>query len=139
MKRPVLLFAVSAVLCSAGAMAAEPAPEPAADQAMVAGIDARTGKLRQLSDAEVAELSSKAQQQSSVQARSTTNAAWAAMPQTAAEAEKTLRVLPNGLSVATLPLSAMHSMTAQIGADGKVVISESSDDGHAHATQEVSE
>ena len=62
MKRPVLLFAVSAVLCSAGAMAAEPAPEPAADQAMVAGIDARTGKLRQLSDAEVAELSSKAQQ-----------------------------------------------------------------------------
>ena len=74
-----------------------------------------------------------------MQARSTTNAAWAAMPQTAAEAEKTLRVLPNGLSVATLPLSAMHSMTAQIGADGKVVISESSDDGHAHATQEVSE
>lgn len=139
MKRPVLLFAVSAVLCSAGAMAAEPAPEPAADQAMVVGIDARTGKLRQLSDAEVAELSNQAQQQSRLQVRSTTNAAWAAMPQTSAEAEKTLKVLPNGLSVATLPLSAMHSMTAQIGTDGKVVISESSDEGHVHATQEVSE
>ena len=140
MKRPVLLFAVSAVLCSAGALAAEPAPAPAADQSMVVGIDARTGKLRQLTDAEVAELSSKAAQSSGVQARSSVNAAWAAIPQTSAEAERTLKVLPNGLSVATLPLSAMHSMTAQLDAEGKVVISESDHDhGHGPAATEVSE
>ena len=139
MKRPVLLFAVSAVLCSAGALAAEPAVTQAADQSMVVGIDARTGKLRQLTDAEVAELSSKAAQSSGVQARSSVNAAWAAIPQTTAEADKTLKVLPNGLSVATLPVSAMHSVTAQIGADGKIVISESSHDEHGHSSQEVSE
>lgn len=136
MKRSVLLFAVSAVMCSSSVMAAEPAP--AGDQAMVAGIDARTGKLRQLSDAEVAELSSQAQRQSAAQARSSTHPALAAIPQTAAEAEKTLRILPNGLSVASLPLSAMHSMTAELGADGKLVISES-EHGHAGGAQEVSE
>lgn len=138
MKRPVLLFAVSTVLSSAAALAAEPAP--VAGQAMVAGIDARTGKVRQLTDAEIAELSSKAQQESRLQVRSTANAAWAAIPQTGAEAERTLRVLPNGLSVATLPLSAMHSMTAQLDAEGKVVISESDHDhGHGPAATEVSE
>ena len=41
---------------SASALASEPQANPPAGQAMVAGIDARTGKLRQLSDAEVAEL-----------------------------------------------------------------------------------
>lgn len=138
MKRPVLLFAVSTVLSSTAALAAEPAP--AAGQAMVAGIDARTGKVRQLTDAEIAELSSKAQQENRLQVRSTANAAWAAIPQTGAEAERTLRVLPNGLSVATLPLSAMHSMTAQLDAEGKVVISESDHDhGHGPAATEVSE
>ena len=138
MKRPVLLFAVSTVLSSAAALAAEPAP--VAGQSMVAGIDARTGKVRQLTDAEIAELSSKAQQESRLQLRSTANAAWAAIPQTGAEAERTLRVLPNGLSVASLPLSAMHSMTAQLDAEGKVVISESDHDhGHGPAATEVSE
>lgn len=139
MKRPVLLFAASAVMCSASALASEPAANPPAGQAMVAGIDARTGKLRQLSDAEVAELSRQAQSQvQSSQRVRAENAAWAALPQTAAEAEKTLRVLPNGLSVASLPVSAMHSMTAQLDADGKLVISES-DHGHGPGSQEVGE
>ena len=137
MKRSALLV-ISAVMVSASALASEPAASPPSDQAMVAGIDARTGKLRQLSDAEVAELSRQAQQQGSVQSRSSVNAAWAAMPQTTAEADRTLRVLPNGLSVATLPVSAMHSVTAQLDANGKVVISESSH-GSAHGAQEVSE
>jgi len=137
MKRSVFAV-VSTLVFSASAMAHEPAAAAPTGQAMVAGIDARTGKLRQLSDAEVAELSSKAVQQSSLRVRSTGNAAWAAMPQTAADADKTLRVLPNGLSVATLPVSAMHSMTAQMDAHGKVVISESGHD-HAHGAQEVSE
>lgn len=138
MKRPVLLFAVSAVMGSASALASEPQANPPAGQAMVAGIDARTGKLRQLSDAEVAELSRQTQTQSSAQARGTTNAALAAMPQTTAEADKTYRVLSNGLSVASLPLSAMHSLTAQLDADGKLVINES-DHGHGPGRQEVGE
>lgn len=141
MKRPVLLFAVSAVMGSASALASEPAASPptasASEQAMVAGIDARTGKLRQLSDAEVAELSRQAQVQSSQRVRSE-NAAWAALPQTTAEADRTLRVLPNGLSVATLPVSAMHSLTAQLDAEGKLVVSESGH-GHGPGSQEVGE
>lgn len=141
MKRPVLLFAVSAVMGSASALASEPAASPptasASEQAMVAGIDARTGKLRQLSDAEVAELSRQAPVQSSQRVRSE-NAAWAALPQTTAEADRTLRVLPNGLSVATLPVSAMHSLTAQLDAEGKLVVSESGH-GHGPGSQEVGE
>ena len=133
------LAVLGTALCSAGAWAQQPAPEPAAADAMMAGIDARTGKLRRLTDTEIAQLSAKAQSEAAAAARSgqRANAAWAAIPLTGAEAEKTLRVLPNGMSVASLPLSAMHSMSAQLNADGTLLITES--DAHPVAAQEVSE
>ena len=101
-------------------------------------IENRT-QLRRLTDTEIAQLSAKAQSEAAAAARSgqRANAAWAAIPLTGAEAEKTLRVLPNGMSVASLPLSAMHSMSAQLNADGTLLITES--DAHPVAAQEVSE
>lgn len=136
MKRSALIL-ISTVFFSSTALASEPMASPSTGQSMVAGIDARSGKLRQLSDAEVAELSRQAQSQGATRQR-IANAAWAAIPQTGAEAERTLRVLPNGMSVATLPLSAMNAMTARIDEQGVLQISES-DHEHAHAVQEVSE
>ena len=131
-------FAVlSTALCSASAWAQQPAPEPAAADAMMAGIDARTGKLRRLTDAEIAQLSAMSQADAATSAVQRSRAAAAGIPLTGAEAEKTVRMLPNGISVASLPLSAMHSMSAQLNEDGALVITES--DAHPVAAQEVSE
>lgn len=113
-----------------------------ASAAMTAGIDARTGKLRALTDAEVQALSAKAATgASAARARTTTDThpAWDRIPKTGAEAEKTLRMLPGGISVAELPLTAMHSMTVELDSSGKPRILEGDDTSAHHASQEVSE
>lgn len=111
--------------------------EPGA--AMTAGIDARTGKLRALSDAEIRALSAKAAADAAApRVRSATSSAWDRIPRTGAEAAKTVRILPNGMSVAELPLTAMHSMTVELDHNGQPTLHEG-EPGHAHATVEVTE
>ena len=107
--------------------------------AMTAGIDARTGKLRALTDAEIQALAAKAAADAAMpRMRTAAPSAWDRIPKTGAEAAKTLRVLPNGMSVAELPLSAMHSMTVELDPNGLPQL-HAGEPGHAHATVEVTE
>ena len=131
-------FAMLSVLALAASAHGQEVPaEPVAGNSMTVGIDARTGKLRALTDTEINALSAKAEVNAAAE-RAALPAAWKAIPKTGAEAEKTLRVLPNGMSVAELPLSAMHSLTVQMDDNGKPVVGEG-EDGHVHGSVEVSE
>lgn len=130
-------FAVLSVLAlSASAHGQEVPAEPVAGNSMTVGIDARTGKLRSLTDSEIQALS--AQAEKTTVSNSALPAAWRAMPKTGAEAEKTLRHLGNGMTVAELPLSALHSLTVSLDANGQPVIAEG-EDHHVPGTQEVTE
>ncbi|MGH8052857.1 MAG: post-PEP-CTERM-1 domain-containing protein [Stenotrophomonas sp.] len=91
---------------------------------MVAGIDAATGKLRTLTDAEIQALSNKANTMATSRSSATPNAAWAKMPQTEADAAKTFRRHANGMTSAELPVSSMSSLTAEIANDGSLTILE---------------
>ena len=131
-------FAVlSALAFAAGAHGQEVPAEPVAGNSMTVGIDARTGKLRSLTDSEIQALSAKVETAASVSSNELP-AAWKSMPKTAAEAEKTFRKLGNGMSVAQLPLTAMHSLTVHMDENGRPVIGEG-EEGHVPATGEVSE
>lgn len=138
---PTLLSSALALSVGFAAQASEP---PAADNAastqndVVVGIDPTTGKLRQLSDAEIQSLSDKANSMSrSARAAGTEpNAAWARMPQNSAQAEQTIRTHANGMSSAELPISAMNSLSVERDADGKVQVLENGAPA-SHGQQEV--
>ncbi len=136
--KPLLLLPALA-LAAASVMASEPpAAEQTADNGMVAGIDAKTGKLRKLSDSEIRALSDKANAMPAA-ARSSAgaNAAWARIPQTGADASKTLRLQSNGMTTADLPLSSLNALSVQRAADGSVQLLENGA-AVSHDRQEVS-
>lgn len=138
---PALLLAGLAVSACLQAQAAEPQAtqaQAAADtgNAVMVGIDARTGKLRPLSPAEVRALAGKAaamQRQGVAATRNT--------PRTMDEARLTQRRHPNGAMSIRAPLSTMTYMQATRAADGSLRIGETNGDAQpvAPQTQEVSE
>ncbi len=144
--KTILLSSALSLGISAIAYAAEPpasdAPTPPAENGMVAGIDPTTGKLRTLTDSEIRALTDKANEmapaaRSAAAARTTTNAAWAKIPQDSAQATATLRNHANGMSSAELPLSAMSSLTVERAADGSVQVLENGVPPPSHGRQEV--
>lgn len=142
--KTTLLLSALALGISATAYAAEPpaSETPTAENGMVAGIDPATGKLRTLTDSEIRALTDKANEmtpaaRSASAARTTTNAAWAKMPQNSAQATATIRSHANGMSSAELPLSAMNALTVERAADGSVQILENGAPPPSHGRQEV--
>ena len=116
---PALLLAGLAVSACLQAQAAEPqANQPQAavgtDNAMMAGIDARTGKLRPLTPAEASALSAKAA------AMPRGRNAFATMPRTDAQVRATVRHHASGSTSARAPLSSMSQITVTRGADGQL-------------------
>lgn len=127
MKPAMTLFQLAALLLApcfhseAATPNAQHHPQATTQGAMVAGIDADTGKLRQLSDAEILALSIKAN--SAIPANAG-NSPYASMPRTAAAARKRMRNHGNGVSTVDLPLSTLTWLTAAIGEDNQIEISE---------------
>ncbi|WP_313494217.1 hypothetical protein [Stenotrophomonas sp.] len=143
MAKPSLLLSALALTASLSVQAHEPPtdgnPSSPTESGMVAGIDAKTGKLRKLTDTEIRALSDKANAMPSAsRSAAGANAAWARIPQTGTEAAKTIRLQSNGMSTADLPLSAMNSLSIERTATGEVRILENGDP-LSHGRQEVSE
>ena len=138
---PALLLAGLAVSACLQAQAAEPqANQPQAavgiDNAMMVGIDARTGKLRPLTPAEARALSAKAanmQRQGIAHARSA--------PRTMEDARATQRRNANGAMSIRAPLSTVTYVQATRSADGRLSIGETQGDSQPVVPQssEVSE
>ena len=143
MAKPSLFLSALALSASLSVQAHEPPtdgnPSTPTESGMVAGIDAKTGKLRKLSDTEIRALSDKANAMPTTsRSAAGTNAAWARIPQTGADAAKTIRMQSNGMSTADLPLSAMNSLSIERNAAGEVQILENGAP-LSHSRQEVSE
>lgn len=109
-----------------------------AENAMIVTIDARTGKLRVATDAEIAALSAAAAAQPAGRVSSAAQRSWSNMPQTATEAAATMRTRPGKGMAMRVPLSAMSSWSAGVDSEGRLQVDEG---GHAAAEQttEVSE
>lgn len=108
----------------------------AADNQVMVGIDPKTRQLRQLTAAEMRDLSERAAAMPKHSA-----AQWDRAPRTAAEAQATLRKHAGGGMSMRVPVSAMSALTVQQDASGQLHYSEN-DHGHENvpqAAQEVSE
>jgi len=135
--KPLLLLPFALAVASVSASEHTPAGQ-AVDNSMVAGIDARTGKLRKLTDTEIRALSDKANTMAPAsRSAAAGNAAWARIPQTGAEASKTLRLQANGMTTADLPLSSLNALSVERAADGSVQLLENGTS-VSDARQEVS-
>jgi hypothetical protein len=99
------------------------------------GIDPATGRLRNLTPEESAALSKVLTQKRTP----VDSARYGRAPADNAAAARTVRKSANGTVSARVPQSAMPLVTARIGADGKVVISESGHTNAAPAAREVKE
>lgn len=94
-----------------------------AQSSLTAGMDAGTGMLRTLSDDEILALSVKAN--ALTPANSAGLGRHVSMPRTAATARKTMRRHANGVTTVDLPLSTLNLLTASIGRNGQLLVSES--------------
>ena len=138
---PALLLAGLAVSACLQAQAAEPQATQAqaaigADNAVMVGIDAKTGKLRPLTATEARALAAKAAAMPR-QARSSSIKA----PRTPEEARATIRRHANGTMSMRAPLSSMSAVQVVRAADGSLQFSEGDADAPSVAaqSQEVSE
>lgn len=128
MNHSKITLSVAAGFCFAlSAQAQQPpssdAPEPQAPAIKVA-IDPATGRIRNLTPEESAALSSiPAQKRSAADA-----ARYGSAPADNAAAALTVRKAANGSVSVRVPQSAMTQLNARVGADGRIVLSES---GHA--------
>jgi hypothetical protein len=118
---PALLLAGLAVSACLQAQAAEVQPnQPQAaagtDNAVMVGIDAKTGKLRPLTAAQARALSAKA----ASMPRGPIHGAFARVPRTDAQVRATVRHHASGITSARAPLSSMSQITVTRGADGKL-------------------
>lgn len=131
----VLLFAGLAVAACLQAQAAEPQAAAGADNAAMVGIDAKTHHLRPLTAGEAKSLATRAAAMQR-QSRSVAKA-----PRTPAEARATLRRHGGHSASMRVPTSALSSVVATRGADGKLRVSETGGDAAPTSpkTQEVSE
>lgn len=122
---PWLLLAGLTV--TAAAHAGEPASADAGfTPGMKAAIDPVTGKLRQPTAAEMSALQVKAAQNLS--------GVRSSAPRNEAEAQQTLRRLPNGGYKIRVPQDRMSTLTATVQADGSVRVGHGSDDTSHEAT-----
>lgn len=108
------------------------------DNSVVVSIDARTGKLRAATDAEINALSADAAAASSARATGAAQRSWSKMPQTAADAASTMRTTSGKGMAMRVPLSAMSSWSAGVDSNGNLHVDEGGHTAGAHAT-EVSE
>lgn len=118
---PALLLAGLAVSACLQAQAAEPQanqPQAAAgaDNAVMVGIDAKTGKLRPLTAAQARALSAKADRMP----RGRVHDAFARVPRTDAQVRASVRHHASGTTSARAPLSSMSQITVTRGADGQL-------------------
>ncbi|GAA5001294.1 hypothetical protein FNZ56_09975 [Pseudoluteimonas lycopersici] len=136
---PALLLAGLAVSACLQAQAAEPQttqPEATADtsNAVMVGIDARTGKLRPLTAAEARTLSARAA------AMPRGHGSFAAIPRTDAQSRATVRRHANGGVSVRVPLSTMNQISVTRDAEGRLQTNEGSPGDNAPVVkQEVSE
>lgn len=138
---PALLLAGLAVSACLQAQAAEPQtaqPQATADagNAVMVGIDAKTGKLRPLTAGEARALAARA----AAMPRDK-HSPFATMPRTDAEVRATVRRHANGGASARAPLSSMSQISVVRGADGRLQSYEGApgDAVPAATQQEVSE
>ena len=132
---PALLLGGLALAACLQAHAAEPqATQPGATadtgNAIMVGIDARTGKLRPLTAAEVRALSAKAANMQRQPVASTRKA-----PRTPAEARATMRRHANGMISMRAPLSSLTTVQAVQAADGSLQFTENDGDAPAASAQ----
>ena len=118
----------SMALCAhAGGQNVDPHTTPptaaAGNSGVVVGIDAKTGKLRPLSDAEIQQLS-QAADRAMPAARRGANDPFSKMPRTGVEARATMRMNAKGMMTMQVPESAMSSLSATRAADGSISFSE---------------
>lgn len=120
------------------AQASEPQTSAPAEQSasneVTVGIDAKTGKIRQLSASEIRALQVKA----AAMPTNRTLGTRANRVMTPADARKTMRKSATGMSM-RVPESAMSSMSVTQDTNGQLHFSESPDDQPAQAKQEVTE
>lgn len=119
---------LTALTVGVAAHAGEPAAAGTGDDTdtavgMVAAIDPATGKLRQPTAVEMRALQVKAAQNRTGVRNS--------MPRNEAEAQQTLRKLPNGGYRIRVPEDRMSTVTATVQADGNVLV------GHDGSEQEA--
>ncbi|MFT3897367.1 MAG: hypothetical protein QM719_06685 [Thermomonas sp.] len=138
---PALLLAGLAVSACLQAQAAEPQanqPQAAVDtgNAVMVGIDAKTGKLRPLTANEAKALAARA---AAMPRQNVANAKRA--PRTPAEARATMRRHPNGAISMRAPLSSLTTVQAVRAADGSLQVIENDGDSPTAVpqTKEVSE
>jgi hypothetical protein len=101
---------------------------------MRAGIDRNTGCFRELTPAEVQELSARGNGRGELMAM--LRRGGVSQPETAAEAEAAKIVLPNGAEIMPVPLDLMVSLEARIDADGNVVTGHSDHSIDQHSAKE---
>lgn len=136
---PALLLAGLAVSACLQAQAAEPQatqPQAAADtaNAVMVGIDAKTGKLRPLTATEARALAAKAAAMPRGRGSS-----FAAIPRTDAESRRTVRHHANGGVSVRVPLSTMNEISVSRDAEGRLRSSEGSPGSAVPTKQEVSQ
>lgn len=137
---PALLLAGLAVSACLQAQAAEPQATQAqaaigADNAVMVGIDAKTGKLRPLTAAQARALSAKAA------AMPRGQNVFAGVPRTDAQVRASVRHHASGTTSARAPLSSMSQISVTRGADGQLQAREGApgDAASTPAQQEVSQ
>ncbi|MGV8961349.1 MAG: post-PEP-CTERM-1 domain-containing protein [Stenotrophomonas sp.] len=116
-----------ALYAHAQGQAAEPQrtspPVVGSESGVSVGIDAKTGRLRPLTDAEILQLS-QAAERTMPAARPGATDLFSKMPRTEIDARATMHVDRKGMLTMQLPLSSLSSTTATQEADGSVRISE---------------
>lgn len=133
---PLVLVAGAPVL----ATAASDDAAPAGQASMKAGFDRQTGRFRDLTAEEQAELRGRGNGR--LNAQSLMRRAGIAQPETDAEAQAQAVTLADGSVITPVALEHMVSLEARIGADGRLVVEHSDPSlegshvhahGHAHA------
>lgn len=124
MKSTTLLL-IGGLAFAGTALAGDPSPqETSTSSSMKVGIDAKTGKLRPLTQAESAQLdAAAAKNQKSALASKNVKTRTLAKGETLTPQGFITFVASNGMTITELGDSQMVDLQATIGADGKVIVS----------------
>jgi hypothetical protein len=119
--KPTIMIVLGGLLFAGTSLAAEPQSTPVGNSVKV-GIDAKTGKRRQLTSEESAALDAQAAKMS---AKAGKTRAKGGLPTPVTYAESVAGgVSKDGISVYLAPLESMSSLTATVDANGKVSLLE---------------
>ena len=120
-----ILIVLGGLLFAGTALAAEPQSAVTGSSSLKIGIDAKTGKRRQLTAEESAALDAQVAAKSRTMAKSTSAMAKGGLTPPATFAESAANgVSRGGLTGYVAPLESYSAITATIGADGKLTLLE---------------